>query len=58
MDNLEVLKTADVMALEFANLRTYLESTKKLKLQLKLPLGVLFGLSCSLKAGFFTFFHT
>jgi len=34
MDNLEVLKTADVMALEFANLRTYLESTKKLKLQL------------------------
>ncbi|SVC22196.1 uncharacterized protein METZ01_LOCUS275050, partial [marine metagenome] len=24
MDNLEVLKTADVMALEFANLRTYL----------------------------------
>ena len=58
MDNLEVLKTADVMALEFANLRTYLYSTRKLKLQFKLPLGVLFGLSCSLKARFFTFFHT
>ena len=58
MDNLEVLKTADVMALEFANLHTYLDSTGKLKLQLKLPLGVMFGLYVSLKARFFTFFHT